>query len=906
MKSIKNILLIIFFSALINNTRAENLKPIILNDKQNSLELIGRSIEILADKEGTLKIEDVIQKKYDRRFIRSNADVPNFGFTKTVYWGRFKVKFNNKKTNHFILQFNFANLNYVDIYQLNRNGELIKAVKTGNMRPIRSRDQFDPKILFFLKTAPGEEHTIYFRIKNEASMTISLSLISVSEYMKNNRNSELLLGLLLGIMFLIIAYNIFLLFSLKDSSYLFFSLSVFFISIYIMTVKGFSYLFLWPDMSKWNQIAIPISIGLTAIFFIIYFVNFIRLKKEAPLLNTIFFIIQILFVIAIFGCIFYSYILFIIIINILTALNLILLITANFIAHRKKLYRSFYFQTGLLILTVGVALIILVRLGLLPSYTITEDGIIYTTLFFVILMSLALADRVNFYKKELETAISSYYEYEERLRALVETSNDIIWETDKNRKVTYINPRVKDILGFDVEEVLGKDAFAVIIPFYPEKIKRIIRESLNTRKPIATLEYEAADKSGRRVILEKNAAPVFTDNGDFLGFKGVDRDITERKKAELELRKSEERFRTVVENSPVGIVIGSADLIFQYVNPKFTEMTGYQKEELLNQDLSILLDEKLVAEITERYKKRTAGEDVPSTYELEYKRKDGEKRIAEVRVALNRKPDNSIIIITQILDITEHKQLQQKLIQSQKMEALGTLAGGIAHDFNNLLTVIKGYTDICLMRTDKDDKLYKYISAILTASEKAESLTKQILTFSKSQKHHPKVMDVNRLLQELEQIIHRLAGKEITVEMNLKKDLPPILADPAQIEQIIINMVVNSRDAINNIKNRNENKIIRIETETVYKNDMETNKEKNTEFLVITITDTGMGMTPEVLAKIFDPFYTTKDTGKGTGLGLATVYGILQQNNAKIESFSKIGEGTTFKIYWPLYNADNI
>ncbi len=899
LKNIRNVKSIFFILITVSNIFG--VEPITIKDEQ-AAELIGLNIEILQDSLGKLTLEDVISPAYDNAFQPAGESAPNYGFTNSVYWGRFKVKFTNKSREPFILQFNFANLNYVDIYQFDEQGRLIKSLKTGNMRPIDSREQLDPRIIFILKRQYGIEYSIYFRVKNDASMTLSLSLMNITQYMRANNTNEILLGIFIGIMLLIMGYNIFLYFSLNDSSYIYFSVSVLSIAGYIISVKGYAYLYLWPDISILNKISIPFFVSATEIFFLKYISGFMQLKKRAHAIDHSFNIIIALVIISFLGTAFINYHFFILVINILVTLVIFLLLIIGVVFWYKNIYRSAYFHSSLLILSIGVVMIILVRTGILPSAAVTENGIIFTTAVFVILMSMALADRVSYYKSGQERAAASLNDYEERLRALVETSNDIIWEIDKNRKFTYINPRVKDILGFAPQEVIGKDAFAVIIPLFPDKISKAMIESINTRNPIIGLEYIVMDKYGERVIFEKNATPFYNNKGEYSGFKGIDRDISEKRKYERALRESEERFRSIIENSPVGVIIGATPFTFKYINPKFVEMTGYTREELLSNDISMLLDKKTMELVVDRYKRRLNGENVPSFYEIEYRRKDGEIRVAEMRVSVGKSPDGTSMVINQIMDITDNKRLQQQVIQSQKMEAIGTLAGGIAHDFNNLLTVIKGYADICLMQTKENDENFKQFAAIRAAGEKAEALTKQILAFSKKQEHQPKIVEINQLLTEIKPLIQRLVGKEIKIIMELKKNLPEIMADPAQIEQIIINMVVNARDAIN-INSENPTKHITIKTDEALISN-QTSGVLDKDHIVISICDTGVGMSKEVSDKIFDPFFTTKETGKGTGLGLATAYGILKQNNATIDVLSEPGKGTIFKIYWPTATED--
>lgn len=247
--------------------------------------------------------------------------------------------------------------------------------------------------------------------------------------------------------------------------------------------------------------------------------------------------------------------------------------------------------------------------------------------------------------------------------------------------------------------------------------------------------------------------------------------------------------------------------------------------------------------------------------------------------------------------------LQQQLDQAQKLDSIGTLAGGIAHDFNNLLTVIKGYSDIALVKIkDKNDPIYKNISEVRDASERAENLTNQILTFSRKQIYKPKIIDINKIISDSSKMMHRLIGEDININMKLAREIPAINADPVQIEQVIINLIINARDAINQkTKKASEKKII-IETSQKYLDEEYTKSHIDSQqgqHIIFSISDNGIGMTQEVQDKIFEPFYTTKDKGKGTGLGLATVYGIVKQNSGNIYVYSEPNEGTTFKVFWP-------
>ncbi len=261
------------------------------------------------------------------------------------------------------------------------------------------------------------------------------------------------------------------------------------------------------------------------------------------------------------------------------------------------------------------------------------------------------------------------------------------------------------------------------------------------------------------------------------------------------------------------------------------------------------------------------------------------------------------------IEITEQKRLEAQLFQSQKMEAVGTLAGGISHDFNNFLTVINGYAQISLKKMEESDPLYRYINTILKAGKKAEDLTRQLLAFSRKQIYQAEIVDLNSLITSFENMMRRFISEDINMEMILSPKKPAIKADPGQIEQIFMNLIVNARDAIKQGDPDLKEKKIRIETTIT---DLDEHYIKNHpgskvgKFAYFSVTDTGVGIDKEIKEKIFEPFFTTKDKFQGTGLGLATVYGIVKQNNGYINVYSERGYGTTFKIYWPIADGSFI
>ncbi len=371
-----------------------------------------------------------------------------------------------------------------------------------------------------------------------------------------------------------------------------------------------------------------------------------------------------------------------------------------------------------------------------------------------------------------------------------------------------------------------------------------------------------------------------------------------KKQTDDEIRK----LSLAIEQSPASVVITNLEGTIEYVNQKFTEVTGYSKEEAIGKKPSILKSGETPEEdYRELWRTIAAGKEWRG--EFCNRRKDGSLfwEFASIRPIKNASGE-----ITHYLgvkeDITERKKLQQQLIQSQKMEAIGKLAGGVAHDFNNLLTVINGYADLLLYKLSSDDPPYKAIRQIKLAGERAASLTEQLLAFSRRQLIQPKILNLNNVVSHTEKMLRRLIGEDIDLVTKLDPELGNIKADPSQIDQVIMNLAVNARDAMP------QGGKLTIETANVNLDDVYVKAHEQVlpgEYVMLAISDSGKGMDEETRSRIFEPFFTTKGPGEGTGLGLSTVYGIIKQNRGYIWVYSEPGKGTTFKIYLPRVSEES-
>jgi PAS domain S-box-containing protein len=374
----------------------------------------------------------------------------------------------------------------------------------------------------------------------------------------------------------------------------------------------------------------------------------------------------------------------------------------------------------------------------------------------------------------------------------------------------------------------------------------------------------------------------------------------QRQQAEAALRASEERFRALVENSSDSVVVVDGDGRISYVSGSSPRHLGWQPHEMMGQSIFDFLhpDDRELAAATQSEALQRPGETVSA--EVRFRHADGSWRIME-GFAVNRLNDPSVGgIILNARDITERRRLEEQLRQAQKMEAVGQLAGGIAHDFNNLLTAILGYTNLLIDEMPKDDPLRQDLEEIKSAGDRAASLTRQLLAFSRRQMLQPQVVDLNALVQQLEKLLRRLISEDVELVTVLAPGLPAIKVDPASIEQVLVNLVVNARDAMPHGGR------ITIETGVADLDDRYVDTHPSAapgRYVMLAVSDTGQGMDQGTRSRIFEPFFTTKEQGKGSGLGLATVYGIVQQSDGSICVYSEPGHGTSFKVYLPTTDA---
>ena len=507
-------------------------------------------------------------------------------------------------------------------------------------------------------------------------------------------------------------------------------------------------------------------------------------------------------------------------------------------------------------------------------------------------------------RKQAEEALG---QSEERYRTILEDIEEGYFETDLAGRSTFINDSLCKIYGYPRDEFLGIDNRRFTDKENAKRVFEAFNQVYRTGEPGRLFDYEIIRKDGTKRQVEVFPSLRKDLSGNPIGFRGITRDVTERKRAEAQIRESQQRFQDLVETLSDWIWEVDQNGIYTYVSPKIRDLLGYEPQEVLGKTPFDLMPPEEAERVKSAFERLLAAQQPVVALENTNRRKDGRLVVFETSGAPFFDAAGQLVGYRGVdRDITERKQaeekmesLQEQLRQSQKMEAVGRLAGGIAHDFNNLLTVIKGYSQLSLIELEEDAPLKGNIEQIHRATDRATDLVRQLLAFSRRQILEMKVLDLNVILRSLHNMLRRVIGEDIELITVLAEDLGRIRTDPGWIEQAIMNLVVNARDAM-----ASGGKLT-IETENVDLDEAYMGSHvlvRSGGYVMLSVSDTGVGITPEIMERLFEPFFSTKEKDKGTGLGLSTVYGIVKQSGGDIRVYSEPGKGATFKIYFPRVN----
>ncbi|MCB2144967.1 MAG: PAS domain S-box protein [Deltaproteobacteria bacterium] len=494
--------------------------------------------------------------------------------------------------------------------------------------------------------------------------------------------------------------------------------------------------------------------------------------------------------------------------------------------------------------------------------------------------------------RQVEAALKTS---ETLLRTLIDTLPDLVWLKDPQGVYLACNKRFERLYGAKEADIIGKTDYDFVDPELADFFRKKDEAAMVAGSACLNEEELTFADDGHRELVETIKTPMVDARGRQIGVLGIARNITDRKRTMEMLRLSEEKFSKIFAMSPDIIAITRLqDGKIMDVNIGFEETTGWKRSEVVGRtsaDIQFWADpsarEDMVTELM-------AGRDVLHR-EIEFRRKDGNRRIGVYSARMIRISDEVTLIFI-LQDITKSRSLEAQLQQSQKLEAVGVLAGGVAHDFNNMLGAIIGYAELSMSTLDSSDPMRRNFNKILDAAQRSANLTRQLLAFARKQTIEPVVFDLNASIEGTLKMLRRLIGENIELAWQPTTVKCSVCMDPGQLDQILANLCVNARDAIAEVGK------ITIKTSTILFDEISCSAYADCvpgEYVRLTIGDDGCGMDRETQDHIFEPFFTTKGIGQGTGLGLATVYGIVKQNQGFIQLYSESGIGTTFDIYLP-------
>ena len=486
---------------------------------------------------------------------------------------------------------------------------------------------------------------------------------------------------------------------------------------------------------------------------------------------------------------------------------------------------------------------------------------------------------------------------EARFRDFARSSADRFWEMDENLRFSYVTDPPGIPVGLRAEDSLGQTRWGMTGgDTAADPLWRSHRETLEAHQAFRDFRYRSTLPAERPLHWSVSGVPVFDEQGTFTGYRGIATDITSLAEAEGALAESEGRFRSVFENGAVGMAMFCPDGRYLQVNAAYAALLEADPVELVGQSYEQFIHPNELADARRRWREAVDQGIEEAAYERCLVTSTGEIRwcLVGMSVLRNREgaPDGVVI---QVQDVTEHKRAEDQLLQAQKMEAVGQLTGGIAHDFNNLLAVIVGNLELLEERLDDDKSKIPLVRAALGAGERGAALTHQLLAFSRKQTLQASPVNANRLIEGMSNLLRRALGETIEIAVVADRQLWNCMVDPGQLENALLNLTINARDAMP------KGGHLTIETTNVSLDEgaaADAELEPG-QYVMLAVTDSGEGMSAEVLEKVFEPFYTTKEVGKGSGLGLSMVYGFVKQSGGHVKIGSEENKGTRVQLYLP-------
>ncbi len=901
-------------------------------------ENITSSLEYIYFTDNDAAFNQVLRTRVNWKNVSS--DFFNAGYTSRTYWFRLPIKYSSDGNTRAFLEIDRPVLDKIDMYIPGDKGTW-KEINTGDRRPFGNRS-IQTRTFAFPISITEKTSTVYFRIATRGRLNFKLYAHSPAAFIKENITINSLLSIFYGILFFIGIYHLIIYLSSREGGpqYLYFSLFSLGSTIFLASINGSAYQYLWPS-SPWFANRSDPTFGFTMLCFAgLFFNSFLKTKettsRKIQVLFTAFSSISAIMIIIHF---FLNFTLSVTILNIFFVILSIGTLTITLYYSFHKNTNAKYLLIGFLPIFIMVPIQVLSSYGIISSFFLTEWKVELSFMWLMLTSSLGLANTINKLNRKLNTSrdqleknniylneknqelnaameeleatneefeaqneelLRAYWDLEQnelRYRSIVEDQTEFITRWDPGGIITFANRAYCREFGLEPENMVGKSFFEFIPEDFHAQVWVKIH-SLTPEHPVKVDEHRVIRGDGSTAWHQWIDRAFFDDYGNPTGYQSVGRDITEKKETEIALR----RLATTVEQASEDIIITDTEGTIQYVNPAFEKITGYSRDEVIGQKPSI---------INSGVHSHRFYEDLWETIEagktwtghITNKRKDGEY-IHEESVIFPIIDDYGNILNFAAIkrDITEQINLEEQLLQAQKMEAIGTLVGGLAHDFNNVLGGIIGSVEILdILLNDQKlnnaDEVWSYINTIRDSSDRAVEMIKQLLSLSRRQEMEKKHFDLNESLEHVLNICKNSFPKSVFLDFRFTDDPCFVYADQTRIEQVILNMCVNASQAMTIMRDEDEGGTLSVSLSVV---ERKTAEDLELPFACITVSDDGIGMDDDVKAHMFEPFFTTKEKEMGTGLGLSMVYNIVKQHQGIIDVDSTPGRGTSVELFLPV------
>ena len=501
--------------------------------------------------------------------------------------------------------------------------------------------------------------------------------------------------------------------------------------------------------------------------------------------------------------------------------------------------------------------------------------------------------RAQAQKTRAEAALAAS---ERRFRSLVQNSSDLVTILAPDGTILYASDSAERIVGYSPSELVGSNLLSYLSHEDAQSVQSLLQNGNGRSNGAAPIEFSLRRGDGSAVWLEAVGTNLLTD----ITIRGIvlnARDVSERKRADHALRESEERYRDLFDHASDLVCMAAPDGALLYVNQAWQDGTGYAEFEIGRMQLIDLVHPDSRTHYAEVLERVLQGDRIDHV-ELVLVPKIGAPIRVEGNLSCTFKDGQPSVVRGIYRDVTERKRVEEHLRRAERMQAAGKLAGGVAHEVNNMMTGVIGFSEFLLRSLEEGDARRSDVEEIIKAGTRAADVTRQLLAFTRQQFLQPQVLDVNTVVADMEKLLRRSLGEGHVLELQLSTDAGQLRADRGQLEQVLINLVINARDAMTGHGR------VRIETGIAIWDDVYVLRHGGVDlplgrYVMLAVSDTGCGMDPDVQARIFEPFFTTKPIGQGTGLGLSTVYGIVKQSGGYVWVYSEVGHGSVFKIYLP-------